>query len=73
MLGVTPADESLPGTDYRVPVHSCTTWRRPPDVIREMGLASEWRHNRAGVLRAGAVTALALGVAYLLARRRRPR
>jgi len=46
---------------------------RPPNVIREMGLASEWRHNRKGVVRAAAVTALALGAAYLLARRRRPR
>ena len=46
---------------------------RPPNLIREMGLASEWRHDRKGVLRAAGVTALALGVAYLLARRRHPR
>jgi hypothetical protein len=46
---------------------------RPPNVIREMGLVSEWRHNRKGVVRAAAVTAVALGAAYLLTRRRRPR
>src|SRR3954469_17434518 len=46
---------------------------RPPNVIREMGLTSEWRHNRKGVVKAAAVTALALGAAYLLARRRRLR
>jgi hypothetical protein len=43
---------------------------RPPNVVREMGLRSEWRHNRKGVLKAAAVTAAAVGVAYLLTRRR---
>lgn len=42
-----------------------------PNVFREMGMASEWRHNRAGFIRkaaiAGAVTALAV---YMLRRRR---
>ena len=42
-----------------------------PNVFREMGMASEWRHNRAGFIGkaaiAGAVTALAV---YLLRRRR---
>jgi len=46
---------------------------RPPNIIREMGLASEWRHNRQGVIKAAAITAVALGAAYLLARRRRMR
>ena len=46
---------------------------RPPNVIRETGVVSEWRHNRKGVLKAAAVTALALGAAYLLTRRRRSR
>jgi hypothetical protein len=43
---------------------------RPPNVVREMGLRSEWRHNRKGVVKAAVVTAAALGVAYLLTRRR---
>jgi hypothetical protein len=43
---------------------------RPPNVIREMGLASEWRHNRKGVLKAAAVTAVALTAVYLLRRAR---
>jgi hypothetical protein len=44
---------------------------RPPNVVREMGLRSEWRYNRKEVVKAAAVTAAALGVAYLLLRRRR--
>lgn len=44
---------------------------RPPNVIREMGLATEWRYNRKGVIKAAAITAVALGAAYLLTRGRR--
>jgi hypothetical protein len=40
----------------------------PPNVVREMGLRSEWRHNRKGVVKSAAVIAAALGVAYLLTR-----
>jgi len=43
---------------------------RPPNVVREMGLRSEWRHNRKRVVKVAAV-ATAVGVAYLLTRRRR--
>ncbi len=43
---------------------------RPPNVVREMGLRSEWRHNRKRVLKVAAVTGVALGI-YLLTRRRR--
>ncbi|HUR21303.1 MAG TPA: hypothetical protein VMZ90_10875 [Vicinamibacterales bacterium] len=43
---------------------------RPPNVVREMGLRSEWRHNRKRVVKVAAVTAAAVGVAYLLTRRR---
>ena len=43
---------------------------RPPNVVREMGLRSEWQHNRKGVLKAAAVTAVAAGLAYWLVRRR---
>ena len=46
---------------------------RPPNVVREMGLRSEWRHNRKRVVRAAVVTAAAVGVAYLLRSRRRLR
>jgi hypothetical protein len=46
---------------------------KPPNLIRETGVVSEWRHNRKGVLKAAAITMVALGAAYLLARRgRRP-
>jgi hypothetical protein len=44
---------------------------RPPNVVREMGLVSEWRHNRKGVVKAAAVTAVALAAVYLLRRRSR--
>lgn len=43
---------------------------RVPNVVREMGLASEWRHNRKGVLKAAAVAGAALAI-YLLTRPRR--
>ncbi len=43
---------------------------RPPNVVREMGLRSEWRHNRKRVVKIAAVTGVALGI-YLLTRRRR--
>jgi len=43
---------------------------RPPNIVNEMGLRSEWRYNRKRVIRAAAVTAAALAVAYLLKRRR---
>ncbi len=43
---------------------------RPPNVVREMGLRSEWRHNRQRVVKVAAVTGVALAI-YLLARRRR--
>ncbi|HUQ10366.1 MAG TPA: hypothetical protein VM146_08610 [Steroidobacteraceae bacterium] len=46
---------------------------KPPNVVREMGLTSEWRHNRKGVVRAAAVGALVLGAAWLLVRRHRSR
>ena len=42
---------------------------RPPNVVREMGLRSEWRYNRKRVVKVAAVAA-AVGVAWLLTRRR---
>jgi len=44
---------------------------RPPNVVREMGLASEWRYNRKGVVKAAAVSAVLIGAALLLMRRGR--
>jgi hypothetical protein len=41
---------------------------RPPNVVREMGLATEWRYNRKGVIKAAAVTAVVVGAAWLLTR-----
>jgi hypothetical protein len=45
---------------------------RPPNVVREMGLATEWRYNRKGVIKAAAVGAVVVGAAWLLLRRRGP-
>jgi hypothetical protein len=46
------------------------TQLRPPNVVREMGLRSEWRHNRKRVYRVAALSAAALAI-YLLTRPRR--
>ena len=46
---------------------------RPPNLVREMGLASEWRYNRPRVVKVAAVSAVLVGVAYLLLRRGRSR
>ncbi len=42
---------------------------RPPNVVREMGLQSEWRHNRPRVIKVAVVTAL-VAAAYLIRRSR---
>jgi hypothetical protein len=44
---------------------------KPPNLVREMGLRSEWRYNRARVIKGAAVTVLALGAAWLVTRSRR--
>jgi hypothetical protein len=46
---------------------------RVPNLWREMGLAAEWRHDKAGLMRKAAAAALVAGaiVAYRRARRRR--
>jgi hypothetical protein len=44
---------------------------RPPNIVREMGLRSEWQFNKPRVVKATAITAAALTVAYLLLRKRR--
>lgn len=46
---------------------------RPPHLVREMGLTSEWRYNRKGVIKAAAVSGLLIGAAWLLLRRGRGR
>jgi hypothetical protein len=41
-----------------------------PNVLAEMGIKSEWQHNRAGLVRKAAIVTAVAGVAwYLLARR----
>jgi hypothetical protein len=44
---------------------------KPPNLVREMGLRSEWRFNRPRVIKAVAITTVALATAYLLLRRKR--
>jgi hypothetical protein len=47
---------------------------RPPNLVREMGLQSGWRHDRNGMLRKAAVAGFVLAsAAVLLSRRRRRR
>jgi len=43
---------------------------RPPNLVHEMGLRSEWRHNRQRVYKVAALTGAALAI-YLLTRGRR--
>jgi hypothetical protein len=42
-----------------------------PNLYKEMGLASEWRHNRKGFITKAAVAATVVGTAWYLLRRRR--
>jgi len=44
---------------------------RVPNVVREMGLRSEWRYNRQGVLRKAAVGAVCVAVLVAFSQRRR--
>ena len=41
-----------------------------PNVLAEMGIAAEWRHNKAGLARKAAVVAVLGGTMYLLLRQR---
>lgn len=43
-----------------------------PNIFAEMGLKSEWKYNRAGLIRKVAVTAAVAGVGYYLLKRGRP-
>jgi hypothetical protein len=46
---------------------------RPPNLVREMGLRSEWRHNRQGVIRKAVIAGFVVaGVAALWAATRPP-
>lgn len=46
---------------------------RPPNIVREMGLRSEWKHNRKRAITGAAVAAVSVAAIYLLLRsRRRP-
>lgn len=44
---------------------------RVPNVLAEMGAASEWRYNRAGFMRKALAVSALVGIAAYLARRRR--
>jgi hypothetical protein len=46
---------------------------RPPNLVREMGLRSEWRFNRKRVVKAAVVSGVMLTAAWLLLRRGRSR
>jgi hypothetical protein len=42
-----------------------------PNIFAEMGIRSEWRYNRAGLIRKVAIVGAVLGTVYLMRRRRR--
>jgi hypothetical protein len=44
---------------------------RPPNLIRETGIKSEWRYNRPRVIKAAAVTSIVLAASCLLLRNRK--
>jgi hypothetical protein len=44
----------------------------PPNLVREMGLRSEWKYNKQRVVKVAAITTVALSL-YLIARNRRRR
>ena len=44
---------------------------RVPNVLGEMGMAAEWRHNKAGVAKKAAIGAAVVGIGYYLLKRRR--
>jgi hypothetical protein len=41
---------------------------QPPNLVREMGLRSEWRHNRKRVLTVAAAATVSIAALYLLSR-----
>jgi len=44
---------------------------RVPNVLSEMGMAAEWRYNKAGVAKKAAIGAAVVGIGYYLLKRRR--
>lgn len=44
---------------------------RLPNLLKEMGIASEWKYNRAGLIRKVAIATTVTGIGYLLLRRKR--
>jgi hypothetical protein len=44
---------------------------RVPNVLGEMGMAAEWRYNKAGVAKKAAIGAAVVGIGYYLIKRRR--
>ena len=43
---------------------------QPPNLVKELGLAAQWRHNRAGVLRNAALASLCVAGVVMYARSR---
>lgn len=43
---------------------------RVPNVLAEMGMAAEWRHNKAGVAKKAAIGVAVIGLGYYLLKRR---
>ncbi len=43
---------------------------RLPNILAEMGIKSEWQHNKAGLARKVAIASLVAGTAYLMLRRK---
>jgi len=43
-----------------------------PNIFAEMGIKSEWRYNRAGLIRKVAIASAVAGAGYWLLKRRRP-
>ena len=44
---------------------------RPPNLVKELGLAAQWRYNRAGFVKGAAITGLCVVGLLVLARSRR--
>jgi hypothetical protein len=41
-----------------------------PNVLAEMGIKSEWEHNKVGLMRKAAIAAAVVGVGYYMLQRR---
>jgi hypothetical protein len=46
---------------------------QPPNLVREIGLRSEWRHNKPRVMRVAAIATVSIAALYLMSRSNRRR